>query len=192
MPVLLDQSRIQIEWTDIRSRIVRDRPKLKRSSGVHLSGVIKYVLTTSGLLGPQDVTDEMPLRMCVGMAWEDWAVGLWPNMTWQPGEVSLDGVSGSPDGITERTLEEFKATWKSSFTHGDILKERLWMWQMMGYSKMLGVTEARLHVLWVNGDYRPPAPSYMAYRIRFTQEEIDRFWTNVVLKNKVNATPEEG
>lgn len=209
--------------------MVRDRPKLKRSNGVHLSGVIKYVLTTSGMLTPDDITDEMPLRMCVGMAWEDWAVGLWPEMEWQPGECLLDGISGSPDGLSESRaeeiprfqsggmskssragqniykgvsigikhnraigarLEEFKATWKSSFPRQDITKERIWMWQMAGYCKMMGLSEARLHVLWINGDYRPPSPKYMTYTLRFTQEELDRFWTNVILKNKESATPE--
>lgn len=199
MPILLDQSEVRIEWKDLESRVIHKRPKLKRSSGLHLSGVIKHVLTTSGLLNTDDVTDEMPLRMCVGMAWEDWAVGLYPKMKWQPGECSLDGVSGSPDGITKSKerylpeptiLEEFKATWKSAHTHGDVLKEKIWMWQVAGYLKMLGLNIVRLHVLWINGDYRPPSPKYAIYTLQFDQPELDRFWQNVIIKNKEHAIPE--
>lgn len=190
MPTLISQSEVRVEWKDIESRIVRERPKLKRSSGIHLSGVIKYVLTTSGLLDPDDLTDEIPLRMCVGMAFEDWIVGLYPDMIWQPGECLLQGVCGSPDGISAKSLEEFKATWKSSHTRQDITKERIWMWQLAGYCKMMQLTKARLHVLWINGDYRPPAPKYMTYLLRFEQVELDRFWNNVILKNKDNAVPE--
>src|SRR5580692_8137272 len=201
MPTLISQQEVKIEWTDINKLEFRPRPKRIRSNGIHLSGIIKYVLETSGLLSADDVTDEMPLRMCVGMAWEDWAVSLWPEMTWQPGESVLDGVVGSPDGWSATgnpsptvegagVLEEFKATWKSAFTRPDITKEKIWMWQLAGYCKMLEIHDARLHVLWINGTYRPPAPVYATYVLKFNQAELDRFWSNVVLKNKEKAKPE--
>lgn len=207
MPTLIHKSEVRIEWTDILNRTKHRRPKNAdiRSSGVHLSGVIKYVLTTSGLLNAEDQTDEMPLRMAVGMAWEDWAVGLWKDMVWQPGEMELDGVFATPDGRGEMdwpglsnpkagwpvgTIEEFKATWKSEHTHGKVTDERIWMWQLAGNLKMAGLNYARLHVLWVNGNYRPPAPVYMTYGLFFTQDELDKFWQNVVLKNKDKAKAE--
>lgn len=198
----MKQADIRVEWTDIETRRIRPRPKkpLRRSSGVHLSGVTKYVLAKAGLLNVEDKTDEMPLRMCVGMAWEDWVVGLWPKMKWQPGEVTLDGVTGSPDGLTRyqkldkgprvTLLEEFKATWKSSHTRQDITQEKVWMWQLMGYCKMLKLNHARLHVFWINGDYRPPSPKYMTYLLKFTNEELDKFWVNVILANKEHAEEE--
>src|SRR5882724_9449740 len=151
MPVLLSQSEVRLEWSDVNNRVVKKKAtkQTKRSAGVHLSGVIKHVLTTSGMLKTEDTDDEMPLRMAIGMAWEEWAVGLWIDMDWQPGECRLDGVAGSPDGITPllgatikngsyikgqeisvepvacgKCLEEFKATWKSAHTHGDVLEEK--------------------------------------------------------------------
>lgn len=196
MPTLLAQSQIAVEWTDL-DKWVQKRVAKKtsaRSTGIHLSGIIKHVLTTSGSLNTEDRTDEMPLRMAIGMSWENWVVGLMgKNFIWQPGEKCCDGIYGSPDGLTTapiRRVDEFKATWKSEFTHGNILAERIWLWQLMGYCKMLATTRARLHVLWVNGNYRPPSPKYMVYDLQFSKEEIDRFWGNVVLKNKERAVPE--
>lgn len=207
MPVLLSQTEIKLEWSDIHTRKVRVKAKHShaRSSGTHVSGVIKYVLQTSGLLTVEDEADEFPLRMAIGMAWEEWAVGLWPKMAWQPGEVNLDGVFGSPDGITHDprgkidTLEEFKATWKSARVGGkysDILKQKVWLWQLMAYAKILDLLRARIHILWINGDYQrdfgtgPPAPRYAVYELQFMQEELDRFWTNVILRNKDKAVKE--
>lgn len=201
MPTLISESEIKIEWTDILGRLRKVKPKGadERSAGVHLSGVIRYALTEAGLLTPDEASDEMPLRMAVGMAWEEWAVGLWPELRWQPGERELDGVFGSPDGLSAGgalaetdCLEEFKATWKSRYNHGDVLKERIWLWQLSGYCKMMGLQYARLHVLWVNGDYRPPSPEYRTYVVGFSQAELDKFWSNVVLANKEFAKPEEG
>lgn len=193
MPTLLNQTEVKLEWADINNRRVRAKPRQAstRSSGVHVSGVIKYVLMTSGMLNVEDTGDEFPLRMAIGMAAEEWFVGLWPKMKWQPGEVTLDGISGSPDGITGKVLEEFKCTWKSAYTRPDILKERLWMWQLMSYLKMLKLKQARLHVVWINGDYRPPSPKYAVYNIGFTQAELDRHWEMVMLRNKDKATPEK-
>jgi len=142
----------------------------------------------------------MPVRMAVGMAWEEWAVGLWPKtFQWQPGECKRDGIIGSPDGKMPRVgggnwqLEEFKCTWKSLHKYRDILAplNRLWIWQMAGYCAMMGLTYARLHVMWVNGDYRPPSPVYRTYLLRFTEQELEEFWRNVVMANKDQVRVEE-
>jgi hypothetical protein len=218
---LLSQSEIRLEWTDILGRTPKRKPKSAdvRSSGVHLSGVIRYALQTIGQLQKDDESDEMPLRMAVGMAWEDWAVGLWPDMVWQPGEWEKDGVFGTPDGISTLfndqlglppgiegdgeqeyevqydvpVLEEFKATWKSRRTHEPVTNERIWMWQLAANCLAMNTTYARLHVLWVNGAYPKGAPSpvYMTYLISFQQKELERFWANVVLANKDKAPREE-
>lgn len=199
MPKLLKETRVVINWTDIDARVHRDPPESMavRSSGVHLSGVIRYVLDLRSPDQDED-PDEMPLCMAVGMAWEAWAIGLWPYISWQPGEEELDGVFGTPDGIgrgeddlfDELIIEEFKATWMSRFTHGDVLSERKYLYQLMGLCKLTGLNYARLHVLWINGDYRPPKPEYRTYLFEFSNEELDRFWRNIVLNNKDHAIPE--
>jgi hypothetical protein len=167
---------------------------------VHLSGIISHCLG----LGKDENEEEFPLCMAIGMAWEDWAVGLWPDMEWQPGEQELNGIFGSPDGRSfvddmenpeggYGLLEEFKCTWQSRRTHGDILKETKWLWQIGGYCKMMQLRHARMHILWACGEYRfgPPKPEYYTYSLEFTKEELDKLWVNVILKNKDNAKSEE-
>ena len=209
MPTLLEETEIKLSWSDIESRVQHPRPKKKRSPGVHLmSGIIRPVLIESGILRPFDKeqldAEEMPLRMALGMAAEDWLVGLWPEMIWQPGELAEDGVIGSPDGVTwkfklpsiKRTvglLEEFKCTWMSRKKHGqDITQHSIFVWQAAAYCYMLGVRHARFHILWVNGDYNlgPPSPVYHTYLLEYTQKELDTFWANVILPNRAGA-PEE-
>lgn len=214
MPTLIHSSQIQLEWKDILGRVKHPKPKHseKRSAGVHLSGVLKHIATSLRMFKELEEleAEEMPLRMAVGMAWEDWAVGLWPEMVWQPGERKRDGISGTPDGYSAvedgdfavLQLEEFKATWKSKRTRKDILAEKIWMWQMAGYIAMSKVEEtrcylfrrARLHVLWINGEYPrgAPSPEYWTYTIEFSAEELEGFWKNLVLTNVGGAKEEEG
>lgn len=198
MPKLLCETEIQIKWTDVLGR----QPKAQlspdtRSPGVHLSGIIKYCLYSDR---PPHDPDVMPLALAHGLAWEAWAVGLFPALMWQPGPEELDGVHGTPDGLSsldidgsaEIVVEEFKCTWKSVRTHGDILKETAWIWQVAALCHMQGLTHARLHIMFVNGDYRPPQPRYMTYLIEFSKQELELFWRNVILRNKDKAIPEEG
>ena len=206
MPTLLREAEIKIDWSDIEAMA----PKAQyysgpRSSGVHLSGIIKHILQAAGLLTADEVTEEMPLRMWLGMAFEAYAVRLWPEMVWQPGECSKDGITGSPDGITPKgdsgLLEEFKLTWLSRLEKSEIrgvapparriTDQRRWMLQLAGYLYMLGLTEARLHVCWVMGDYRGSGPQYFTYHLLFTQEELRRTWDNMILKNRDGAKAEE-
>ena len=158
MPTLLEEKEIRLEWTDIEKRVAKTRvSSMQRTSGVHLSGVIRYALKKAGLWQnkPEETEDEMPLMIMLGMFWEEGVVSLYPDLIWQPGEVELDDVYGSPDGLTGQCLEEFKFTKKSYYTRKSrlILEEKLWMWQLMGYCRMLGLTQARLHVLWVDGAF---------------------------------------
>ncbi len=201
MPVLLAETEVILQWSDLERRV----PKVKatdgkRSSGIHLSGVIKATLQKLGLLdygpGSAEKADEMPLVVMQGMFFEEGIVTLYPDLIWQPGEASKDGITGSPDGLTPgppMQLEEFKLTRKSQGTRQgiDILNEKLWMWQLMGYLHMLGLTLARLHVLWDVGDYRERRmPLYYTYLIQFSESELERFWVNIILKNKDLAVPE--
>jgi len=197
MPKLLQQTELRIEWSDVLNRIDKDKfGSEARSSGVHMSGIIRHCMGYDQRI---DDPDEMPLCMALGLAWEQWAVGLFPSLIWQPGEESLDDIYGTPDGMNEIQIkgrweiivEEWKATYKSRQRHGqDILSATAWMWQISGLAKMLQVHYARLHVLWINGDYKPPSPVYVTYLIEFTQAELDRTWNNIFVTNRSNAKPE--
>ncbi len=196
MPELISQSEVVLEFADLASWTQRKVPKTarRRSPGIHLSGIIRAVMQKLGKLEPGDLADEMPTVMAVGMAWENWYVGLadLAEVRWQPGEWEKDGVFGTPDGQTEHVLEEFKYTLKSQAKYGDVLHEAIWMWQLAGNCAALGLRRARLHVCWGCGDYRPPKPKLMRYVVSFGEAELEKFWTNVVLGNKGLAVPEEG
>lgn len=202
MPVLLKETEIKLQWSDIDSRIDR-KPKYRgsRSSGIHLmADVLRPALIKSGILKPLDKEqleiDEFPFRMACGMAMESWFQGLWPDMIWQPGELVKDGIIMTPDGVTldggeltggEGLLEEMKATWCSRRTYGkDITEHRTWMFQDAGYLNGIELRYVRQHVWWMCGDYKqgPPTPMYVTYLLEFSQWELDDFWKNVVLNNK--------
>ncbi len=197
MPVLLEEKEIILEWTDLDKRVPKTKAtRGERTSGIHLSGIIRPTLEIAGYLDVFDKSEEMPLVVMLGMFFEEGIVTLYPDMIWQPGEVKMDGIVGSPDGLTQGPplqLEEFKFTIKSQYTRqGEaILHEKLWIWQLSGYCHMMGLTQARLHVFWSRGDYREKwFPVYYTYLISFTEEELSRFWKNVILKNKGLAIAE--
>ncbi len=180
----------------------KEKPQASpRSKGLHVSTLIKRIAVNMGLIKSlkamggkwkaEPVLDEedFPLIMAMGMAWEDWLSQQYSEMIYHPGELALDGVAGSPDGITpcelpegagDAVIEEFKLTLKSGrhdIHHSNYL---MWLWQVMAYCKMLGTLCARLHVLFINGcyDYAAPGlpPIYRIYVLQFSQEEVDRTW----------------
>ena len=109
----------------------------RRSSGVHVSQIIRLIAVKMGFLKDGDdeeidMASGLPvdalLRISLGMAWEEW---LAPRLAilyresgqgdflYHPGEFSQDGIAGSPDALTflpdgRVRLHEFKATWKST------------------------------------------------------------------------------
>lgn len=153
----------------------------------------KKVLMLARKAGQQKI----PLRMALGMAWEDWAARLYPEMIWQPGELELDGVAMTPDGLGEDgAIDEFKCTYKSSLKGGsprDIAIEWLWLAQVKAYCLRVESLAARLHVLYVNGGYRfdgGEAPEYRVYGLRFSEQELRANW-GVVMRNKEKAWKEK-
>lgn len=207
MPELVSEHQVLLQWTDLRSWRQRENPNHPRSAGAHLSGIIRYVMQALKKLEEDDERDEMPVVVAAGLAWENWVVGLkdLEGMVWQPGEWEVDGVFGTPDGLSVSdgvwptsvpgvlVLEEFKYTLKSEWTKGrdeQILKQTMWMWQLAAncyaMSEMLGdpVTLARLTVYWACGNYRPPSPMLKRYLIRFGEGELRDLWRNVILKNR--------
>ncbi len=196
MPRLLVETEIKAHFDHIVTRST----KLKlgsesRSPGVHISGIIRHCMGYT-----KTDSEEMPWNMALGLAWEAWAVGLFPEIMWQPGQEELDGIYATPDGLSsmeiegevQAVVEEFKLTWKSIRNYGDILKQTAWIWQVAALCHMQGLRHARLHIMFVNGDYHPPHPIYMTYLIEFTAKELEGFWRNVMLKNQAKATPEVG
>lgn len=89
----------------------------------------------------------------------------------------------SPDGYTlaTRTIDEMKATWKSSRDFRSTPKWQLYLWQVLGYMYAFGATRARLHVMHMNGDWRPPRPEPpKTYIVTPSRKEIDENWAMIV------------
>lgn len=157
-----------------------------RSVGIHLSEILRSLAFISKVL---DIKYDTPLdennseMMQLGLALEDYlALYQHPEIAFHPGELMLDGIAMSPDGISivdsedyactigveEGTfiLHEFKLTRKSSRDFKESLRMRakkclLWLWQIMAYRYALNkrvegdqvCLVAKLHVWFVNGNY---------------------------------------
>jgi hypothetical protein len=101
----------------------------------------------------------------------------------RPDELTLDGITGSPDGIdvVMWRVIELKFRWMSSAKFDQLEK---WFWmemvQVKGYCKLVGTREAELWVFFCNGDYRPPRPTVRAKLLEFNEQEIEESWAMIV------------
>jgi hypothetical protein len=177
-------------------------PDVPRGKGVHASGIIRNIAIEMGILkGDQtedakqltdvrDITDEVAiLRMSIGLSWEEHYIGkVLPNygVVKHPGQMCVDGVFMTPDGESVDTwngsgksvlvIHEVKATYKS--TNRDIAKEWMYLTQLKCYCKGAKTRYAKLHVLFLCGDYKfPIRPVAKVWNIQFTQKEIDDNWS---------------
>lgn len=182
------------------------QPLFPRSEGVHVSGIIRCIATEYGILKPEtaeelSLTDVRTitnktaiLRICMGLAWEEWYIPQIPNVVDHPGEMKVDGIYMTHDGESVDVIitlpsaglqlicHEVKCTWKSINTVGNLDTKASWMWltQIKAYCKGLGTRFACLHIYYVNGDYRRPLePQLQVWEIEFEQEEIDETWADL-------------
>lgn len=203
---VLEHVIISLTADDLRRRVLIDRTKLNapRSSGVHLSGVLKYLAYSPGGAvtnknisdSKQNFEEDYPMVTAMGHAWEEFCVSLYPSVIWQPGEAERDGIFGTPDGISYEmefkgglldVNEEFKLTTKSMKVPTED-----WYFQRQGlsYCAMKGLNYVRWHVNWVHGDYKKQRwPTYTRTLVRFEDAEIERWW-QVVVRNKGKAEKE--
>ena len=187
MPTILEETEIKLERVDMHKRSPISIPVSKqgllmepsRAAGIHLSGVLRYVAVTCGLMKVlQSIEEEedLPLRMAMGHAWEEFAASFYPDMAWQPGAISAGGISMTCDGHSFEpafTIDEFKLTWKKVKTAEEMLRDE-WYWQQQGRGYAWGYEALRVrwHVCYVNGNYRNSGPIYMRYLIEYTEKEI--------------------
>jgi hypothetical protein len=147
------------------------------------------------------ITDPVAIqRICIGLAWEEWYIPQIlsrEGIKKHPGEMCVDNIYMTPDGvgpggviITPEAIQnkrypivpciihEVKATYKSINTVGDLCSQWLWLSQVKGYCKGAGTRLARLHVMFLCGDYKMPIqPVTKAWDLEFTQKEIDDNWS---------------
>jgi hypothetical protein len=200
---------------------LRSESDAPRSPGIHLSGIIRRIAITRGLLKSFEDDEDLDviigrthpdlvgensrlLLVAWGVAWEEYrARRMGPGFIHQPGEISHDGISMTPDGLEflpdgSILLHEFKATWTSA--RKPLEEHPMWMWQGAGYLKALSeqyqqpLTRVMFHPLFMRGDYSRTGPQWPLYRpeiVEFEPEEIQSYWTMIV-RNRDYAIPEKG
>jgi hypothetical protein len=167
-------------------------PSPPRTEGTHVSTLIKALCEA---LEPERFSGEMDYtRFEVGYAVERAIERAWAERhitVIRPGEFTVNGITGSPDGVSFEddgtiVIEEIKCTWMSS--RGCPEDRKFWHWivQMKAYAHLLGTDRARLHVLFVNGNYADErTPQYRSWDFQFTTREIEENWA--MLRNQADA-----
>jgi hypothetical protein len=185
MPKLLEERDVTLERDDLSRRTVLPHTVRNglivppsRSSGLHLSGLIRYIAETTRITRYiQDAKEEdaierghLPLRWCLGHAWEEFAASLYPEMIWQPGEIK-EPLLMNCDGLSGVGLYEFKFS-RGKYNPGrELLQHWVWMQQGMGYCLGYGASVVQWHVL---AAMNWPDPKYTVYVVEFSQTELDQ------------------
>jgi len=144
-----------------------------RSPGLHLTNIIK---------------DMLPDRSTDNELWKEpgfiWVVLLslafGQRMPNRPGEITLDGIAMSPDGMDwdAWVVHEYKCTWKS--VRKEPMDDAYYMMQAMGYCKGLGAKTVVMRMLYLMGDYRGSGPQYKVYEIVFSERELEENWEAIL------------
>ena len=161
-----------------------------RSDTLHLSTIIHDLLETlfntqASRAQKEKATESVhSLQYEKGFLWEvALSRALGEKAAIRPGEVVVDGVSCSPDGIGfdddgNLYVEEYKATAMSSNKPvGDILR---WIMQVKAYCYVMETTVAVFRVLYLMGDYKGGGPEYRVYRIEFSESELADNWVSLL------------
>lgn len=197
----------------LRDLVAANDASATRSKGVHVTDVVREILVK---IDPQryskDYGDASANWQEAGFVWEDILSRVFASRSddrrdqavrWRPGELSKDGIAGSPDALCiepalviegapgvdridrlyrdQLLVEEYKCTWKSS--RGFDLYDKRYLWwliQMQAYCYLADTTLARLYVLHINGNYEGYIPMTSAYLLEFPQQELDDAWASLV------------
>ncbi len=192
-----------------------------RTAGIHLSGILRPLGFSMGWIDKkwdtgetiEELVSRTPvsevglngnlMRLVLGMGIEDWVAknltATRPGFVHQPGEVMLDGILGTPDGLEADDegllVHEIKGTHKSS--RKPVQEQSLWIWQGACYCRMLSekyrerITRCIFHPFYIRGDYTGIDPQYVPTLVVFEWAEIESYW-NTVVTHKHLAVPEKG
>jgi len=160
------------------------RQSHSRSAGIHLSEIIRDMEETLYPDRFRNTTGwDLNCAAQVGVFWETVLEAAYQDMfALDVGEVELDGITGTPDGINFDSdgayVEEYKVTWKSSVNDPvGIFKYRM---QGLGYCKLLGVNRVLYRILHLMGDYKGSGPQYRVWMVEWEDWEVDEAWESIV------------
>jgi hypothetical protein len=187
MPTLLSETEVRLEKSDLLRRIVLPRETDEaglivpppRSPGLHLSGLLRYIALKSKIttyIADADEEDaiergHLPLRWFLGQIAEEGLASLYPDMLWQPGEIT-DPVIMNCDGVSGGELsciEEFKCKRSKKVSGEKFLKNWVFMQQGLGYCLGYGLDIVRWHVLYL---FEFPDPVYCQYTVQFNRADL--------------------
>lgn len=202
---------MQVDLID--SRLLYPAPRVPRTVGVHVSNVLRLIAQENGVLKREQaeefglidlsgkdgeawwatLPEDVHLKICMGLAWEEWYIPQLEDVLDHPGEMHLEGIYLTHDGESLDTvitfggellalcIHEVKLTYKSLNTIGRLVTQWLWLAQTKAYCKARGALIAYIHVLAVCGDYSwPQRPQLRIFRVIFTQAEIDENWDVII------------
>lgn len=151
-----------------------------RTPGLHLSQIIRSLCQAAEpgkYAGPIN-----PLYTDPGFTFERVLETAWANrhagQIFRPGEFERDGILCSPDYVDLATNElvESKMTEMSMVGCPTEPKFRKWLWQIGAYCHVLDLSVARLHVLWLRGNYKDVRRAYSVDRITWAPGETAKMW----------------
>lgn len=187
---------------DIRSR---SEQYIERSDTLHLSQITGDLLLTMDperYGGPDN--EGRWMNFLVGLIFERALELAWldkelegnyrPGLI-RPGEVSRDGITGTPDAydtVLGRPVE-FKCTKKSC--RQDISDPKFWHYfvQLKAYMYMLDCMQGELWVLFINGNYsrdeNDPESGYIikGWEVEYTQLELEENWRMITSHAKLRG-----
>jgi len=168
-----------------------------RSPGLHLSTIIRSIMRdlepkkyADGPVNPLYTDPGFTFERVLEIAWASRHAGMF-----RPGEFEKDGIACSPDYIDlsgpDPVLIESKMTEMSmincecqertcALVHLTDSKFRKWLWQIAAYLHVMGMTKARLHALWMRGDYKKVRRDYGVWEITFEPAELEATWALLV------------
>lgn len=158
-----------------------------RAPGHHVSSLIRVICRqleperfSEGAMNYERIELGFMIEHVIEEAWRQRQVNVM-----RPGSFTVDGISGAPDGVTfdQDTLvvDEIKCTWMSSRGCPEDKKFLHWIWQIKAYCYMLDTLRARLHVFFVNGDYREHRePQLKSWELQFHRGELEENWAMLV------------
>ncbi len=151
-----------------------------RSRSLHLSDVIHNMGVELAKSQERPIDHDSLMQFEKGYLWEAaLSAGFGEKAAKRIGEVVLDGIHMSPDGVGydeegRVVVEEYKCTAMSSETSpADMWK---WVMQVKGYCKAVGAVKCIFRVLHI----RSFVPVYNVWELVFTQAELDENWASVV------------
>lgn len=173
--------KVTVEPLDLTKLALSEEQSRPRTSGVHVSSVIRHIVHTSGIQKDSGFTeDDLDAFAVIGRLWERvLADALYtPPRYDRPGEIEKDGILGSPDAVDfeECAVREMKVTWVSAKRFEERVKFRLYCWQAGAYCHMLDWPRCIFDVLHVRGDYTTGVPIARQYKVLWTPQELKGNW----------------